>query len=331
MHRPIRDIIKEGKSETSSHEQNQELLSLFHQPEIEFEFKNQLHDDLNETDPSPKDKLFFDDLFEKFWRKRKIELATQPPKNRFVIRFTQWAAILAVGLIIGYYFNSLQKASSPIYYTSVAPKGSVSEMILPDGSHIFLNSGSEIKYTVDGTDGMREIFLTGEAWFQVAKMQRKPFLVHTSFYDVQVTGTSFNIKAYPEDKEVITTLEEGTVFVKSSGNLRLAEEAQLKPGEQLVYNKESKKIRISEVNTKWYTSWKDNKLVFVNMSLKDLKTLLERKYGVEIEISNESILNYHYDGTLKNETIMEVMEILKNTLPIQYQIVGQKIVIKKKY
>ena len=330
MDRPIRDIIKEGKSDTSSQKQKQELLSLFHQSEVEFKFKNQLLDDLNETEPSLKDKLFFDDLFEKFWRKRKIELATQPQKNRFVIRFAQWAAILAVGLILGYYFNSLQKASSPIYYTSVAPKGSVSEMILPDGSHIFLNSGSEIKYTVDGTDGMREIFLNGEAWFQVEKMERKPFLVHTSFYDVQVTGTSFNVKAYPEDKEVITTLEEGTVLVKSSDNLKLAEEAELKPGEQLVYSKESKKISITEVNTNWYTSWKDNKLVFVNMSLKDLKTLLERKYGVDIEFSDQSILNYHYDGTLKNETILEVLEILENTLPIQYQIVGQKIVIQKK-
>jgi ferric-dicitrate binding protein FerR (iron transport regulator) len=330
MDRPIHDIIKEGKPDTSSHKQKQEFLSLFHQSEIEIEFKNQLIEDLNETEPSSQDKLFIDNLFEKFWRRRKIELATQPQNNRFLIRFTQWAAILAVGLILGYYFNSLQKVSNPVYYTSVAPKGSVSEMILPDGSHIFLNSGSEIKYTVDGTDGMREIFLKGEAWFQVAKMERKPFLVHTSFYDVQVTGTSFNVKAYPEDKEVITTLEEGKVFVISSENLKLAAEVELKPGEQLVYSKESQKIGIAEVNTKWYTSWKDNKLVFVNMSLKDLKILLERKYGVDIEFSDENILNYHYDGTLKNETILEVLEILENTLPIHYQIVGQKIVIQKK-
>lgn len=316
--------------DNSSEKQKQEFLSLFHQPEIEIEFKNQLLDDLIEAKLSSKDKLFFDDLFEKFWRKRKIELTPKVQRNSLVIRFGQWAAILVIGLVIGYYFNSLQKVSSPVYYTSVAPKGSVSQMILPDGSHIFLNSGSEIKFTVDGIDGMREIYLTGEAWFQVAKMKEKPFLVHTSFYDVQVTGTSFNVKAYPEDKEVTTTLEEGTVFVKSSESLRLAKEAELKPGEQLVYSKESKKISIAEVNTKWYTSWKDNKLVFVNMSLKDLKTLLERKYGVEIELSDQSILNYHYDGTLKNETILEVLEILENTLPIHYQIVGQRIVISKK-
>lgn len=330
MDRFLRDIINEGKSENSSYQQKQEFLSLFHRPEMEFQLKNQLMEELNETEPSPKDKLLFDELFERFWRQRKVAQTTQPLKNQLIIRIAQWAAILVIGLLLGYYYNSLQKVSSPVYYTSVAPKGSVSEMILPDGSHIFLNSGSEVKYTVEGAEGMREIFLTGEAWFQVAKMERKPFLVHTSFYDVQVTGTSFNVKAYPKDQEVTTTLEEGTVFVKSSDHLKLAEEAELKPGEQLVYSKESKKISIAEVNTKWYTSWKDNKLVFVNMSLNDLKTLLERKYGVEIEFSDQSILNYHYDGTLKNETILEVLEILENTLPIHYQIVGQKIVISKK-
>lgn len=127
-----------------------------------------------------------------------------------------------------------------------------------------------------------------------------------------------------------TTLEEGRIAVKSSENLKLADEIVLKPGEQLTYNKELNKIQIHEANTKWYSSWKNNKLVFVNMSLKDLTILLERKYGIEIEIADQSILGYHYDGTIKDETILEVLELLKHTLPIQYQIVDQKIVIQKK-
>ena len=102
------------------------------------------------------------------------------------------------------------------------------------------------------------------------------------------------------------------------------------PGEQLIYNKELNSIQVSGVNTKWYTSWKENKLMFVNMSVKDLRILLERKYGVEIEIGEKSILNYHYDGTIKNESILEVLEILRHTLPIKYQIIGQKIIINKK-
>ena len=161
-------------------------------------------------------------------------------------------------------------------------------------------------------------------------MKGKPFLVHTPFYDVQVTGTTFNVKAYTVDHDVITTLEEGSVHIKSSDKVQIAEETYLKPGEQLVYDKESKNVQIQQVTTKWFTSWKDNKLVFINMSFKDLRIMLERKYGVEIEIVDQSIIDYHYDGIIKNETILEVLEILKQTLPIQYQIIGQKIVIKKK-
>lgn len=330
MHKSIRDIIREGNSDTADNRQKQEFFSLFHQVDTEFELKNQLLEELHQTEASDKGKHFFDSVFEQMWSKRSIEFHENRQKNQLVFRMMQLAAILVLGLILGYTLNSVRKAATPVYYTSLAPRGSVSEMYLPDGTHIFLNSGSEIKYSVDGAEHMREIFLSGEAWFQVAKNKEKPFLVHTSSYDVLVKGTSFNVKAYPDEKEVVTTLDEGCLQVRSTDELKLTEEPVLKPGEQLIYNKESKKMHIDEVNTRWYSSWKDNKLVFINMSLKDLGVLLERKFGVEIEITDQNILNYHYDGTIKDETIIEVLDILKHTLPIQYRIVGQKIIIQNK-
>ena len=329
MDQILQNIIREGKSNDATQEQKQEYLSLFHQPDLEFELKNELFEELHQTEVIDRNTLFYDELFEKIWHNRRIEIPNPHYKNRVILRLVQLAAVLVTGLFMGYFINYLFRPSTPVYYTSLAPNGSVSEMYLPDGSHIFLNSGSEIKYSVDGLNGMREVFLTGEAWFQVAKMKRKPFLVHTPFYDVQVTGTSFDVKAYSSDKEIITTLEEGSVHVKSFENPKLNGEKVLKPCEQLIYNRETKNIQINEVNPKWYTSWKENKLMFVNMSLKDLRILLERKYGVEIEIGEKSILNYHYDGTIKNESILEVLEILRETLPIQYRIVGQKIIISK--
>ncbi len=330
MDQILQNIIREGKSADASNEQKQEYLSVFHKPELEFELKNQLLEDLQQTEVSESNKLFYDELFEKLWHKRRLEILNPQSGNRLVLRLASLAAVLVTGLIIGYFINYSSRPTEPVYYTSIAPKGSVSEMYLPDGSHIYLNAGSELKYSVDGANGIREVFLTGEAWFHVTKMKRKPFLVHTPSYDVQVTGTSFNVKAYSEDKEVITTLEEGSVHVKTFVNAQIDEEKVLIPGEQLVYNKEMRNVQINAVNPKWYTSWKENKLIFVNMSLKDLKILLERKYGVEIEISEKSILNYHYDGTIKNESILEVLEILRQTLPIKYQIIGQKIIITKK-
>lgn len=330
MERSIRDIIEDGNSTSATEKQKQEFSALFHQEDIEFEVKNQLLDDLIQTKNSFHNSSYFDSLFDKFWRRRKLEIPVPRQQNRVLFRILQVAAVLAIGLFLGYFLNSLSKNNAPVYYTSVAPKGSVSEMYLPDGTHIYLNSGSKIKYSVDGADGMREVFLTGEAWFQVAKMKEKPFLVHTPAYNVKVTGTRFDVKAYPEDKEVSTTLEDGCVHVISSENVILSKETILKPGEQLVFNKESRTIQVTEVNTKYYSSWKDNRLLFINMTLKDLKVLLERKYGVDIEMSDSGLLNYHYDGTLKNETILQVMEILKQTLPIDYRVVGQKIIIYKK-
>jgi len=329
MDQILQNIIREGKSVDATHEQEQEYLSLFHNPELEFDLKTQLLGELHQTENEGNNKLYFDNLFEKIWHNRRIDISDSHSKNRLFIKLVQIAAVLVTGLIIGYLMNYSLTPTAPVYYTSIAPKGSVSEMYLPDGSHIFLNAGSEIKYSVEGANGMREVFLTGEAWFQVAKMKRKPFLVHTPFYDVQVTGTTFDVKAYAIDKEVITTLEEGAVHVTAFKNSKFNEEKVLIPGEQLIYNKELNSIQVSGVNTKWYTSWKENKLMFVNMSVKDLRILLERKYGVDIEISDSSILKYHYDGTIKNESILEVLEILRQTLPIKYQIIGQKIIINK--
>ncbi|HSM47078.1 MAG TPA: DUF4974 domain-containing protein, partial [Draconibacterium sp.] len=95
-------------------------------------------------------------------------------------------------------------------------------------------------------------------------------------------------------------------------------------------SKSSKEFIIRNVNTKWFTSWKDNKLIFINTSLRELVVLLERRYGVEIEVINKDILDFHFDGTIKNESIIEIMEIMKKALPIDYKITGQKIEITGK-
>lgn len=330
MAQSIKDIIQKGATDNADQQQRQQLLSLFHQPGLENELKDHLLDELEQQSDIVENIPYFDSLFEKIWRKRPLEVDRTTARKQWIIRLSQWAAILLFGLFAGYFINSGGKISKPVYCTSVAPKGSISEVMLPDGSHIFLNSGSTLKYSVGDSIGKREIFLNGEAWFQVAKIKTRPFLVHTSSYIVTVTGTTFNVKAYPEEKEVVTTLVEGSVAVDRSEESTNESRTILKKGQQLVYNKVSDKVSVGEVNTRMYTAWKDNKLVFVNMKLKDLALLLERRYGVDIEIADPGIMDYHYDGTFKNETILEVLEILKHTLPVEYKIEGQNIVIQKK-
>lgn len=248
--------------------------------------------------------------------------------KRLILTLSKIAAILAIGFMFGILLNKFLP-TEPVYYTSIAPMGSVSQMILPDNTMVYLNSGSEIKYSIDGVDGNREVFLKGEAWFQVEKNKKKPFVVHTPYYNVNVLGTEFNVKAYPDDNEIATTLEKGSIQITSAENFQIQSNTVLNPGEQLIYNKTQNTIQLKTVKTKLYTSWKENKLIFINMSLKELIRLLERKYGVDIEVNDSSILEYHYDGTIKDETIIEVMEILKHSLPIKYQIDEQKLIIKK--
>lgn len=326
----INHILQKGKSKSTQESDRQEMLALFHRAENEYELKGSLLDDLNNLKIQDTTSPDFIRIFEKLWAKIEKSKTQSKSKIKYLNTFIKVAAAVVIGLFIGFYVNSIKTNQEPIYYAAHSPRGSVSEMVLPDGSIIFLNSGSRIKYSIDGEKGIREVFLNGEAWFDVEKNKNKPFVVHTSFYDVNVTGTQFNIKAYDSDNKVTTTLEEGEVIIQSTENFRLAENITLKPGEQVVLDKNSQELLIKTVNTKWFTSWKDNKLIFVNTNMKEFIIILERKYGVDIEIKNKAILDLHVDCTIKNETIIEILEIIKKTLPVNYEIVGQKIVITTK-
>ena len=330
MKEHIKNRLQKGKSENAEWVDRQEMLALFHQPEKEYHLKESLLKDLQKTEIQDISSTDLKKLFTKIWIKIERTQKQSKPRIKYLYTAIGIAAALVIGLFIGIYVSSLNSKTEPVYYAAHSPKGSVSEMILPDGSVIFLNADSRIKYSIEGEKGAREVFLTGEAWFEVAKNNEKPFVVHTPFYDVKVTGTQFNVKAYETDSEVTTTLEEGQVIIQSSEKFQLAEDIILKPGEQIVLNKETNAASIKTVNTKWFTSWKDNKLIFVNMNLKELIVLLERKYGVEIDVKKKEILDMHFDGTIKNETIIEILEILKKTLPIDYKIAGQKIEITNK-
>ena len=271
---------------------------------------------------------------EKEWAKLIQKIKKEVRHNMFLHHTNlqiiwRFAAILIIGIVMGVLVVKYTSERPPLYITAVAPKGSVTQMILADNTLVYLNAGTEIRYSPESEQKKREVFLNGEAWFDVAKQKNSPFVVHTSLYDINVTGTRFNVKSYDSDTEITTTLEEGEIRINATEKFQLAEAIILKPGEQAALDKNTKQINIKQVDTKLFTSWKDNKLIFLNMNFKELIVLLERKYGVEIEINNQGILKYHYTGTIKNESILEILEIIKHTLPIQYKIEGQKIIINK--
>ena len=324
----IKNILHRGKLENASEFNRQEMLALFHKPEMEFLVKEQLFEEMETIEVNETTSRELQKVFGRLWMKIEKNTPKQKSIGRILYATSKIAAVLIIGLMCGISVSYLITGQKKVeYYSAHSPKGSISEMILPDGSVIFLNADSHIKYSMQGEKGIREVFLEGEAWFDVTKNVKKPFIVHTRNYNVMVKGTRFNIKAYNSEKEITTTLEEGTVVIQSDENSRLANDITLKPGEQLVFNTEAGSAKIKTVNTKWFTSWKDNKLIFINMELKDLVVLLERKYGVDIDVNKKELMELHFDGTIKNESIIEILDIMKKTLPIDYKIAGQKIEI----
>jgi ferric-dicitrate binding protein FerR (iron transport regulator) len=268
------------------------------------------------------------------WERFNRRIAAHPKKLKKRFNRVTWyqvAAVLVIGLLIANLLIPKIKTNEPIYYTSIAPEGSIAQTILPDGTMIYLNAGTALKYDVNQSGKQRDVYINGEAWFNVEKNKEKPFVVHTPYYNVKVLGTQFNVKTYEDEETVVTTLEEGSIQVLSSEKLKLQEDIILKPGEQLVYNKTNQNFtHLKKVDTRLFSSWKDNKLIFLDMQFGELVQLLERKYGVEMVVADESILTEHFTGTIKNETILEILNIIEHTHPIRYKLEGQKVIIQKK-
>ena len=330
----IKSITQKYLQGSCTPEELEEAMILFADPYHNLELRPTLFDYWMKEEKSGANEIPPEELstiLDKVHHRINLDHDKKPQRKviKSIFAVSKIAAILILGLILGLLVLNFRK-TEPLYFTSIAPKGSVSQMVLPDSSVVYLNAGSKLKYTLEGIKGKREVFLEGEAWFEVTKNEKKPFVVHTSFYDVNVLGTQFNVKAYKNDDEIATTLEKGVVQITSSDNFKLAETTVLKPGEQLVYNAMKKTVEVKNVETRMFTAWKDNKLIFINMNLKELFVLLERKYGVDIQVTNNLILDYHYDGTIKNESILQVLDLLKETLPVKYKIEGQTIVITKK-
>ena len=224
------------------------------------------------------------------------------------------AAVLIAGLIISTFFlftkQEKQFAAATIE-TIKTPYGARTSFKLPDGSEVWLNSGSEISFP-NQFGALRSVELIGEAYFQVVK-DGKPFLVKTGYGNVKVMGTTFDVKVYTnEDFE--TTLVEGSVKVCNKTN----EVVTLKPGQQSVINL-ANEFLLKTVNTNIITSWKEGKLIFVKEPFANVARELERWYNVKIELQGERLKKLCYTGNIEMETFGEVLELINTTAPIKYQ------------
>jgi ferric-dicitrate binding protein FerR (iron transport regulator) len=235
------------------------------------------------------------------------------------------AASLLIFLSLNFYTNLFSNSEATIAMTTTY--GSRSEVVLPDGSVVKLNAGSNLEYHYDQISQTRKVDFSGEAFFEVAK-SKKPFVIETADgLKVKVLGTKFNLSTYPEDRMAQTSLFEGKVELSQNGSPSLI----LEPGQMATLDKKSNEIKYTEGEISQTTSWMQNKLYMENMSLQDVCTKLERWYDVQITLSDKSLGDkIHYTGVLKEQTVLDVLNALCQLSSIRYELKGKEIMISGK-
>lgn len=227
-------------------------------------------------------------------------------------------------------YESNSDSEKLIYNTIKIPYGKKFRLQLSDGTFVHLNSGTTLKYPVKFIAGEnRQVFLDGEAFFDVAKDKKHPFIVNADELNVRVLGTHFNVSNYPEDALTDVVLVEGSVgMYESSQEFDAAKNTILKPGFRGSFNKENAKISTKAVITDIYTSWIDGGLTFRNMTFKNIITKLERRYNVTIVNKNEKLASEKFNASFKEESIENVMSYFNEIHGINYTIKNNQILIK---
>lgn len=264
------------------------------------------------------------------FKKVDAQIQRQAKQKRRIRRITLYSTGAAAILLLMFTVKVVFWTSAN-NYGMVAVRtqmGDRSEVILPDGTEVFLNAGSKLNYQLDKRDGLRAVSFSGEAFFQVAK-SKAPFVITTpSGLQVKVLGTKFNLQAYAEEDNVETTLVEGSVKLSSSSSV---ESVTMSPGQIVSYSKSTGKLQLKEGLPEHELSWMENKLYMDNMSLGEVCLRLERWYDVYIDIKDEGLKqSIHYTGVLSEESITDVLDALCQLSPIQYSIKGNKVIITKK-
>jgi transmembrane sensor len=248
-------------------------------------------------------------------------------KDRFRKGLLKLASVLFLPLLITsalYIYEKVNLASEGEFYTKINTiPGSQLRTELPDGTVVWLNSSSTLKYPQSFSKRNREVIISGEAYFDVKHDKFHPFMVRTDMLDIKVLGTKFNVMAYPEEYYVATTLEEGHLLIeKPVSGRRNSKLCVLETGERVVYDRNTGSINKFETETEKFTSWKEGKLIFRNDPLAMVIKRLERWYNVDILISDDLDLSgTPYTMTIVDETITQVLEYLKVASPISWEMI----------
>lgn len=227
-----------------------------------------------------------------------------------------YAAIFILVISIGaFIFYSINRGKTmQLFYTSViADKGQISKVNLPDGSQVWLNSGSEIKYNNFFASKNRDINLIGEAFFDVVRNENAPMVITCGVLQARVLGTRFNISAYPGNDYINIILEEGSVELKNTDVPSF--EYKLKPGEMARFNKSNRELFVSQVNTVKYTSWREGTINIYDQPISEVAKRLNLRFNQKFEYSKE-IENLKCTFTIKNESLEDIIKLIEQITPV---------------
>lgn len=223
------------------------------------------------------------------------------------------------------------KNKKTLYNTLLVPYGKRSKIKLSDGTMVWLNSGSKIVYPAVFNGGKRELYLEGEAIFDVAHNKSKPFIVITENQEIEVLGTVFGVTNYKDENALNTVLKSGSVQIsynKDSSINQNTDKMKISPGTKASFNKKTKSMVSEKVNVDHYFSWREGVFIFKNDALSHITKRISRYYNIKIDIENEDLAKETFSGYLDlNDDIDKVIQNIKASTNMNYTLIENKIII----
>lgn len=242
--------------------------------------------------------------------------------RRALWRAERVAAVLFLPLLILSVYLGMPRSGQEARMIEVHTNpGVVSAFRLPDGSQVWLNAGSTLKYPSEFVADHRQVELQGQGYFEVARDEKKPFIVQTgSDYSVEVLGTTFDMAAYEDEETIQTTLVEGSVRLHLRTLDGKSFSRQLEPNEKAEFGRHTHRLAVTTVNTEYDTAWKDGEIIFRNHPMEQVLKVLSRHYHVKFRVQDPEVLRSIITAKFKDEQLPQVMEYLRLASSIQYTI-----------
>jgi ferric-dicitrate binding protein FerR (iron transport regulator) len=221
------------------------------------------------------------------------------------------------------YTNAGDANAKTLYNQVKVPVGGEYQLVLADGTKVWLNSDSEIKYPVQFNEEKRKVWIAGEVYFDVAHNKHKPFIVNVKDVEVEVLGTEFNVEAYHDQNSIVTTLVEGSVKL-----IKEKESVIIKPDQQAIIEEGERQFAVKNVDARNYALWKDGVFYFEEASLSSIMEKLERWYGIKVFYMNQSVKEKRFSVEMKRYAqIEDVLNILERTKKVKFDVKSNTVTV----